>query len=241
LWASQPTTNRVVRIDPTTERVVAPIAVGNGASGIAFGDGAAWVANSLTDRHQDRSADESSGRGDDCDRRRIDRRCRRRARRLGQQPVRRHAGAHPRTNLPARRQRRQSASRSGDHGRQWSWPSASRAPSSRRHADVRINRDSIHRHCRRLTQSLADPAHDERRPRRVRDERVGNPARRTSRSRFRPRPTAAGPTRFGCGPTSAIRTANLSCVRLPLDAQRAFKSISCPSSTTTASSARPAA
>jgi peptide/nickel transport system substrate-binding protein len=38
----------VVRIDPTTgKQVFAPIHVGNGPTGITFGQGAAWVANSL--------------------------------------------------------------------------------------------------------------------------------------------------------------------------------------------------
>ena len=37
----------MVRIDPTTGKQVAPIHVGNGPTGIAFGHGAAWVANSL--------------------------------------------------------------------------------------------------------------------------------------------------------------------------------------------------
>ena len=38
----------MVRIDPTTgKQVFAPIHVGNGPTGIAFGHGAAWVANSL--------------------------------------------------------------------------------------------------------------------------------------------------------------------------------------------------
>jgi YVTN family beta-propeller protein len=38
----------VIRIDPTTgEQLFAPIHVGNGPTGIAFGDGSAWVANSL--------------------------------------------------------------------------------------------------------------------------------------------------------------------------------------------------
>jgi len=47
LWASQRTANRVVRIDPSTEKVVHAIRTGNGPAGIAFGAGAAWVTNSL--------------------------------------------------------------------------------------------------------------------------------------------------------------------------------------------------
>ena len=35
------------RTDPTTGKEVFVIRVGNGPTGIAFGDGAAWVANSL--------------------------------------------------------------------------------------------------------------------------------------------------------------------------------------------------
>ena len=47
LWASVRATNEVVRIDPSTGDIVAPITVGNGPSGIAFGRGFAWVVNSL--------------------------------------------------------------------------------------------------------------------------------------------------------------------------------------------------
>jgi YVTN family beta-propeller protein len=36
-----------VRVDPASGKVVAQIQVGNGPTGIAFGVGGAWVANSL--------------------------------------------------------------------------------------------------------------------------------------------------------------------------------------------------
>src|SRR5262249_30658846 len=47
LWASEETANRVVRVDPSSRKIVQPIQVGNSPVGIAFGDRAAWVANSL--------------------------------------------------------------------------------------------------------------------------------------------------------------------------------------------------
>jgi YVTN family beta-propeller protein len=47
LWASQRTANRVARISPKTGKIVQTIPVGNGPAGLAFGGGAAWVANSL--------------------------------------------------------------------------------------------------------------------------------------------------------------------------------------------------
>jgi YVTN family beta-propeller protein len=47
LWASDPTKNRVVRIEPATGSVIAEIQVGNGAAGVAYGGGSTWVANSL--------------------------------------------------------------------------------------------------------------------------------------------------------------------------------------------------
>jgi peptide/nickel transport system substrate-binding protein len=47
LWATQRAAKRVVRIDPTSRKVVAEIGVGNGPTGVAFGHGAAWVANTL--------------------------------------------------------------------------------------------------------------------------------------------------------------------------------------------------
>src|SRR4029077_18323654 len=44
LWASQRAAGKGVRIDPKTGKQVGATQVGNGPTGIAFGDGAAWVA-----------------------------------------------------------------------------------------------------------------------------------------------------------------------------------------------------
>jgi YVTN family beta-propeller protein len=47
LWASQRGANQVARIDPSTGDMIKAITVGNGPTGMAVGDGAVWVANSL--------------------------------------------------------------------------------------------------------------------------------------------------------------------------------------------------
>jgi YVTN family beta-propeller protein len=47
LWAVDPQTNQVVRIDSKTGETEAMITVGNRPAAIAFGDGGVWVANSL--------------------------------------------------------------------------------------------------------------------------------------------------------------------------------------------------
>ena len=47
LWASQRTSNRVVRIDPRSGAVVQEVSVGGGPTGIDVGAGSVWVANSL--------------------------------------------------------------------------------------------------------------------------------------------------------------------------------------------------
>ena len=44
VWVLTPADNRVVRIDPATNEVVATIAVGRAASGLAVGAGAVWVS-----------------------------------------------------------------------------------------------------------------------------------------------------------------------------------------------------
>jgi len=47
LWAVDPQTNQVVRIDSKTGETEATITVGSGPAAIAYGDGGIWVANSL--------------------------------------------------------------------------------------------------------------------------------------------------------------------------------------------------
>jgi hypothetical protein len=49
LWVADDQGGQVVRVSPTTRRVVARIPVGDGPADIAFGDGTAWVMN-----HRDR-------------------------------------------------------------------------------------------------------------------------------------------------------------------------------------------
>ena len=47
LWATQRAASHVVRIDPGSGSVAASIQVGNGPTGVVFGDRSVWVANSL--------------------------------------------------------------------------------------------------------------------------------------------------------------------------------------------------
>jgi YVTN family beta-propeller protein len=47
VWVTDQLNDRVARVDPVTGRVVASIAVGDGAGGIAVGAGSVWVANTL--------------------------------------------------------------------------------------------------------------------------------------------------------------------------------------------------
>ena len=47
VWVASAREGTVVRINPTTNRVVEPIPTGNGPAGVAFGAGSVWVANRL--------------------------------------------------------------------------------------------------------------------------------------------------------------------------------------------------
>ncbi len=94
LWASQRAVNEVARIDLSSGGVQ-PIGVGGGPTGVAVGGGAAWVANSLdgTVSRIDPSTNSVAatipavGDGPTAS-------GRRRGRRLGEQPVRRHTRAN---------------------------------------------------------------------------------------------------------------------------------------------------
>src|SRR5215469_2540837 len=46
VWVHNVTGDDVLRIDPTTNKVVADISVGSGPGGVAIGEGSVWVANS---------------------------------------------------------------------------------------------------------------------------------------------------------------------------------------------------
>ena len=85
--------------------IVQTIHVGNGPAGIAFGRGAAWVANSLDGTVSRIDPDDELGRSGHSDRERPTCGGRRVRRRLGEQPVRRHARAESirgRTRWPRR-------------------------------------------------------------------------------------------------------------------------------------------
>ena len=198
LWASERAAGRVVRIDPTTGSRSRAIHVGNGPTGIAFGGGAAWVANSLDgtvsridpDDELGRARPIPTGNGPTAI-------ARRRARRLGQQPVRRHARRGSIRGRTRWRSRSASAtarraSAIADGNVLVSRPPVRRRP-SRRHAH---GADEPRRSTRSTppsptTDLVADPAHDERRPRRVQpgERPRGNAAR------ARPRRLAPGPDR----------------------------------------------
>ena len=45
MWVTNYYGQTVSRIDPTVDRVVQTIPVGNGPTGVAVGDGSVWVAN----------------------------------------------------------------------------------------------------------------------------------------------------------------------------------------------------
>ena len=132
------TANRVARIDPATGSVVQTIPVGNGPAGLAFGSGAAWVANSLdgTVSRIDPTTNSvaatiPAGNGPSGVAVGA-------ARRLGEQPVRRHARADRPADERGRAadQRRQPAAGRGHLGRRRARqrPPVGRGP-SRRHAD----------------------------------------------------------------------------------------------------------
>ena len=171
LWASQRTSNRVVRIDPRSGAVVQEVPVGGGPTGIDVGAGSVWVANSL-DGTVSRIDPETSSvtatipTGDGPDRPR-----RGRGRRLGQQPVRRHGGSY-RSEDEQRRatdQRRQPSSGCRGRGRRVLVRSGVRHRPPRRYPDRPERPPSrLDRPGGRLRPGLmAVPADDERRARRL--------------------------------------------------------------------------